>query len=166
MSSPAVDNRSLISFWVKVPEPVEGPTLFRISSIDINLKFAAKLGNSKKCLYLQVEKEGKMSTRQLEIEGMIKRLGMEILPKNARLVLFGSQARDEATSDSDWDLLILIEGEKVSNDDFDKWVFPFISLGWSLGVDINPVVYTYGEWLQRQITPFYKNVMREGIELC
>ena len=97
---------------------------------------------------------------------MIKRLGAEILPKNARLVLFGSQARDEGTTDSDWDLLILLEGEKVSNDDFDKWVFPFISLGWSLGVEINPVAYTYGEWLRRQITPFYKNVMREGVELC
>ena len=33
------------------------------------------------------------------------------------LVLFGSQACDEATSDSDWDLLILLEGEKVSNED-------------------------------------------------
>ena len=107
-----------------------------------------------------------MSTRQLEIEGLIKRLGAEILPKNSRLVLFGSQARDEATADSDWDLLILLEGEKVSNDDFDKWVFPFISLGWSLCIEINPVAYTYGEWLRRQITPFYKNVMKEGVELC
>ena len=107
-----------------------------------------------------------MSTRQLEIEGLIKRLGAEILPKNARLMLFGSQARDEATPNSDWDLLILLEGDKVSNDDFDRWVFPFISLGWSLGVEINPVVYTYGEWRQRSITPFYKNVMKERIVLC
>ena len=106
-----------------------------------------------------------MSTRQLEIEGLIRQLGKEILPENSRLMLFGSQARDEARSDSDWDLLILLEGDKVSNEDFDRWVFPFISLGWSLGVEINPVVYTYGEWLQRQITPFYKNVMREGVEL-
>jgi predicted nucleotidyltransferase len=121
---------------------------------------------TEKCLYLQAEKEREMSTRQLEIEGLIKHLGAEILPRNAQMMLFGSQARDEATPNSDWDLLILLEGEKVSNDDFDKWVFPFISLGWSLGVEINPVVYTYREWQQRQITPFYKNVMQEGIELC
>ena len=57
-----------------------------------------------------------MSTRQLEIESLIKHLGTEILPKNARLILFGSQARDEATPNSDWDLLILLEGEKVSNE--------------------------------------------------
>lgn len=107
-----------------------------------------------------------MSTRQLEIEGLIKRLGEDILPKSAKLMLFGSQARDEATLNSDWDLLILLEGEKVSNDDFDRWVFPFISLGWSLGVEINPVVYTYNEWQRRQITPFYKSVMKERIVLC
>lgn len=97
-----------------------------------------------------------MSTRQLEIEGLIKHLGAEILPKRAKLMLFGSQARDEATSSSDWDLLILLDGEKVSNDDFDRWVYPFISLGWSLGVEINPVVYTYDEWQRRSITPFTK----------
>ena len=107
-----------------------------------------------------------MSTRQLEIESLIKRLGEEILPKNAQLMLFGSQARDEATPNSDWDLLILIDGERVSNEDFDRWVFPFISLGWSLGVEINPVVYTYSEWQKRSITPFYKNVMKERVELC
>lgn len=107
-----------------------------------------------------------MSTRQQEIEGLIKRLGAEILPKNARLLLFGSQARDEATPNSDWDLLILLDGEKVSNDDFDRWVFPFISLGWSLGVEINPLAYTYDEWRQRSITPFYKNVMKERVVLC
>ena len=106
-----------------------------------------------------------MSTRQLEIEGLIRQLGTEILPDNSRLMLFGSQARDEARSDSDWDLLILLEGDRVSNEDFDRWVFPFISLGWSLGVEINPVVYTYNEWQQRKITPFYKNVMKERVEL-
>ena len=47
-----------------------------------------------------------MSTRQLEIESLIIQLGKEILPENARLMLFGSQARDEANPDSDWDWLI------------------------------------------------------------
>jgi predicted nucleotidyltransferase len=115
---------------------------------------------------LRLKNEQKMSAQQLEIEELIRKLGKEILPDHAKLMLFGSQARDDARPDSDWDLLILLEGEKVSNEDFDRWAFPFISLGWSLGVEINPVVYTYREWQQRQITPFYKNVMQEGIELC
>ena len=96
----------------------------------------------------------------------IQQLARETLPKNSTLLLYGSRARGDYHSDSDWDLLILLEGEKVSNEDFDRWVFPFISLGWSLGVDINPVAYTYDEWMRRQISPFYKNVMKEGVELC
>ena len=95
----------------------------------------------------------------------IQQLARETLPKNSTLLLYGSRARGDYHSDSDWDLLILLEGEKVSNEDFDRWVFPFISLGWSLGVDINPVAYTYDEWMSRQITTFYKNVMKEGVEL-
>ncbi len=34
-----------------------------------------------------------MTERQLEIESKIKHLGNETLPKNAKLMLFGSQAR-------------------------------------------------------------------------
>lgn len=107
-----------------------------------------------------------MSAKQLEIEQLIRQLGEKILPKNAQLWLFGSQARDDARPDSDWDLLLLLDGNRVTNEDFDRWVFPFISLGWSLGVEINPLAYTYEEWQSRKITPFYKNVMREGVELC
>ena len=39
--------------------------------------------------------------------------------------------------------LFFFEGNKVSDEDFDRWGFPFIALGWSLDVEINPVVYTY-----------------------
>ena len=107
-----------------------------------------------------------MLNHQVKIEELIKQLGREVLPDGARLFLFGSRARNDAHPNSDWDLLILIDGEKVGNGDFDRWVFPFISLGWSLNVEINPIVYTFDEWRHRRITPFYKNVMRERVELC
>lgn len=107
-----------------------------------------------------------MSAKQLEIEQLIRQLGEKILPKNAQLWLFGSQAREDARPDSDWDLLLLLDEKRVTNEYFDRWVFPFISLGWSLGVEINPLAYTYEEWQSRKITPFYKNVMQERVELC
>lgn len=53
-----------------------------------------------------------MNEEQLNILGMIRHLGEDILPENAKLVLFGTQARGDARQDSDWDLLILLEGEK------------------------------------------------------
>ena len=33
----------------------------------------------------------------------IRALGAKVLPKGARLILFGSQARNDVSEDSDWD---------------------------------------------------------------
>ena len=106
-----------------------------------------------------------MSAQQLEIEDLIRKLGKEILPEHAKLLLFGSQARDDARPDSDWNLLILLEGEKVSNEDYDTISYPLRELGWELGEDINTVLYTVDDWAKNSFTPFYKNVMRERVEL-
>ena len=75
------------------------------------LIIAAKLQNKaigqqkpcikEKCIYLRAENKIEMSARQIEITELIKQLGKEILPGNAKLVLFGSQARDDAHADSD-----------------------------------------------------------------
>ena len=87
----------------------------------------------------------------------IKRSLAEHLPKEGRALLFGSQARGDAQVDSDWDILILLNKEKLS--------FPLTMLGWDLGERINPIMYTMKEWAASCITPFYKNVEQEGIEL-
>lgn len=107
-----------------------------------------------------------MNEEQLNILGMIRHLGEDILPENAKLVLFGTQARGDARQDSDWDLLILLDGERISNEDFNAMAFLFVELGWTLGVEVNPLIYTYLEWKRREISPFYKNVMKEGVALC
>jgi hypothetical protein len=38
-------------------------------------------------------------------------------------------------------------------------------IGWKIGADINPLIYTYTDWQRRSFTLFYKNVEQEGIEL-
>ena len=38
-------------------------------------------------------------------------------------------------------------------------------LGWDLGKEINPVMYSAKEWQKYKITPFYKNVEKEGVSL-
>lgn len=50
-------------------------------------------------------------------------------------------------------------------EDYDKVSFPLTMLGWDLGARINPIMYTMKEWAASCITPFYKNVEQEGIEL-
>ena len=87
------------------------------------------------------------------------------MPDDARVVLFGSQARGDAHSDSDWDLLILLNKEHVSNDDFNEIAYPLIRLGWELDATISPLIYSFADWQKRSFTPFFKNVEKEGIEL-
>jgi len=103
-----------------------------------------------------------MNTQILE---NIRALKRKILP-NDRLILFGSQARGDAKQNSDWDLLVLLNKKgKHKWNDYDNYAYPFTELGWEYAVAINPKLYTNEEWNKGKIFPFYKNVMREGIEI-
>ena len=101
-----------------------------------------------------------------EIMQSIRETASKVLPTGAQLILFGSRARGDAQEDSDWDLLILLEQEKVSHDDYDNIAFPLVELGWGFNAQINPLVYTYAQWRKRFFTPSYKSVEQEGIVLC
>ena len=100
-----------------------------------------------------------------EILNSIKNMLPEVMPQGGKVLLFGSQARGEARHDSDWDLLILLPKDRIKNDDFDNVAYPLIEFGWSVGADINPLLYTYSDWEKRNFTPFYKNVEKDSIEL-
>ena len=94
----------------------------------------------------------------------IRTLKRQLLP-NDRMILFGSQARGDARPDSDWDLLILLNKDKKTGEDEDNYGYPFDELGWNYGVAINTILYSTEEWKKRKITPFYKNVEKDGIEI-
>lgn len=87
------------------------------------------------------------------------------LPSGARAYLFGSQARGDAKPDSDWDVLIVLDKEKLEDADFDNYSYPLFELGWSNAIQITPIMYTLKEWLASKFTPFYKNVEKDGVQL-
>ena len=105
-----------------------------------------------------------MSQKEI-IQGM-KEIAQAVLPAGAEALLFGSRARGDACADSDWDILILINGDRATGADFDKYAYPFVDYGWSIGEHINPLIYSFSDWNRRSITPFYKNVQAEGISIC
>lgn len=96
----------------------------------------------------------------------IRETAHNVLPAGARLILFGSQARGDAHSESDWDLLLLIAKDgRITNEDFERFAYPLVDLGWTINEEIHPIIYTFGDWESRKSTPFYKNVNAEGREL-
>lgn len=95
----------------------------------------------------------------------IRELLVQILPPYATAKLYGSQARGDAHSGSDWDILIVMDKDKLLPDDYDTVTYPLTKLGWELGAEINPIMYTKKEWEQSKITPFYHNVEQDAIAL-
>jgi len=101
-----------------------------------------------------------MNTR--EVTDMISARVHQTEP-DAKVLLFGSRARGEARPDSDWDVMVLLnDNSKTNRWDAVKQLF-YLSL--DIEQDINPIVYTKSEWNKRSFTPFYKNVMKDGIEI-
>jgi len=85
---------------------------------------------------------------------------------NAEAYLFGSRARGDFRADSDWDILILIDDVKVTNDIEDKFRDDLYELELESGQVISTFIYTKDYWRSTLIySPLYKNVSREGIRL-
>ncbi len=90
----------------------------------------------------------------------------EILPKGSKVALYGSRARGDARSDSDWDLHILIPGdERIPWSLWDQYAWPFADLGLKFDEIINPRLYSFAGWLKRSFLPFYKNVERDSVTI-
>lgn len=94
----------------------------------------------------------------------IKQVAMTTLPTGSSLLLYGSRARGDAHKDSDWDLLILLDKPKLVADDYDM-TYPFKELGWEIGEEISPHIYTKKQWGEWTFLPYYKNVERDKIVL-
>lgn len=95
----------------------------------------------------------------------IKKL-IEDKDSSAEVWLYGSRARGNSKHDSDWDLLILLNRDMVTSELEQEITNPLFDLEFETGEIISPQVYSLKEWNTKfKVTPFFKNVMKEGRRL-
>ena len=104
--------------------------------------------------------------KKTRILNEIRRLANQLFDNlPASVYLHGSRARGDAGKDSDWDILIVADDSMDKRNAYERFVYPFTEIGWKLGEQITPLLYTKSEWNAERNTAFYLNVQNEAILL-
>ncbi len=83
---------------------------------------------------------------------------------SAKIILYGSRARGDFQEYSDWDILILLKGN-LTEDQKIKIFNSLYDIELETDQIFSPIIHSKKEWDDLQITPFYKNIQREGNEI-
>ena len=80
--------------------------------------------------------------------------------------LFGSRARGDYRSNSDWDILILVDSQKVTNEIEDKFRDGLYDIELEVGQIISTFIYSKASWKSNlKYSPIYYDIEKEGIPL-
>jgi uncharacterized protein len=83
---------------------------------------------------------------------------------NARVILFGSRARGNDKTISDWDFLILTSIQ--SNETLKRQIRDgLIDTELEAEEVISTIIYSQEKWENYKFTPLYINILRDGIEV-
>ncbi len=81
----------------------------------------------------------------------------------AKIFLYGSRVHGTSKKDSDWDLLILVNEDKVTYELEKKLTDSIYDLEFDTGEVISPMIYSEKEWNTKySVTPFYHYVMKDA----
>ena len=106
------------------------------------------------------------ATRQMRaIPDRIRSAVHEVEP-TAQVILYGSRARGDAMLDSDWDILVLLDGP-VDSPREEAITRRLFDLQLECDAVLSVIVHSKEDWSSRlfQAMPFHQNVTREGVTL-
>lgn len=86
------------------------------------------------------------------------------LNSEAEIILFGSRARGDWRKDSDWDFLILLNeevSERLKREIRDR----LFEVELTTEEVISTIIENKENWLRYEVTPLYKNIEKEGVEV-
>ena len=106
-----------------------------------------------------------VSKEDMAMFSRLQKVARNVVPAGGQVWLYGSRARGNATPDSDWDILILLNKNGVTSRDEDEIAYPFVLEGWKNSCAVSPQVYTFDEWKERYITPYYQNVEHDKLAI-
>jgi predicted nucleotidyltransferase len=94
------------------------------------------------------------------------RQAVQSVAPDATVILYGSYARGDYNSNSDFDILVLLDKNSISRDDEKRIKYPLYDIEFETGKIISPLVLSRRKWESlHRITPFYENVKKEGVIL-
>ncbi len=102
--------------------------------------------------------------RTTQITKEIKKAVLDIVP-TAEVILFGSRARGDFHERSDWDLLVLTDGDEVTAKLMKKELRNrLLDLELSTNQSIFAMVYSHDFWENRfSGTPIYLEIKKDGV---
>ena len=107
-----------------------------------------------------------LCTKQKNLRKTLTFRNFHRVAPTATAILYGSEARGEARVDSDIDVLILLDGDKRDLRHEDELAGELYEIELATGVLISPMIVLRKHWENRPFkTPFYVNVMNEGIRI-
>ena len=95
----------------------------------------------------------------------IRQAVREVEP-GAEIILYGSRSRGDAVLESDWDLVIIVDGP-LGDERTDRVRHKLYEVEWESGEVISSIVRNREEWNSRlyRAMPFHRRVEQEGIRL-
>jgi predicted nucleotidyltransferase len=104
-------------------------------------------------------------TKKDKILNKILRLTNETDPKS-EIYLYGSHARGDSHKLSDWDLLILLNINKIPFGLETSLMDQFYEIELETGEIISPLIYSKEDWEENHsFTPLFENIKKEGIRI-